>query len=261
MPGRSEKARQLATSEQGAGLASDSEPKSPERRRPGRPRLAKPSPEFLARREQIVDAAARVFRERGYDAGTLDDVAAALNLRQASLYYYVRSKAHLLYLIFDRAMALALEHLEGLGSLGDPGERLRMLIRHQVTVVAQEPSLFTVFFDHRPHLDDAYSAEIRAKERRYFRVFVEAVRDAVAAGMMPPVNPRYGAQALLGMTNWVYKWFDPQWDNLDRLADDFARLVPVISGRYPDGQDQASIPVGQETTSLPLDADRSPKLD
>src|SRR5207253_8692552 len=66
----------------------------PKRRGPGRPRLLEPSPEYVARREEIVAAAAEVFHEKGYDAGTLDDVADALDLRRASLYYYVRSKAN-----------------------------------------------------------------------------------------------------------------------------------------------------------------------
>src|SRR5436309_11157977 len=84
----------------------------PKRRGPGRPRLLEPSPEYVARREEIVAAAAEVFHEKGYDAGTLDDVADALDLRRASLYYYVRSKANLLFLIFEHALDMALRRLE-----------------------------------------------------------------------------------------------------------------------------------------------------
>src|SRR5690606_29007945 len=72
--------------------------KQPAPPRRGRPRLTEPTPEYLARREEIVAAAARTFRARGYDSASLDDVAAELDLRKASLYHYVDSKAHLLYL-------------------------------------------------------------------------------------------------------------------------------------------------------------------
>lgn len=187
-------------------------------RRPGRPRHSEPSPEYVARMNQIVETAARVFQAKGYDAGSLDDVAVELDLRKASLYYYVRSKAELLYRVFDRAISTALENVEGCLDIDDPRERLVALVRLQAVSVALSPSFFTVFFDQRPRLAPDYEAEIRAKERRYLRVFAEAVRGAVEVGALPQVEPRYGAQAVLGMTSWVYKWFDPKRDDPEAFA-------------------------------------------
>jgi AcrR family transcriptional regulator len=197
----------------------------PVRRRPGRPRLAEPSAAFVARRDEIVEVAAQVFRRRGYDAGSLDDVAAELELRRASLYHYVTSKAELLHLIFDRAISTALDRLEELAHIEDPRERLAALIRHQVKTVTDEPTMFTVFFDNRPRLDEAYEAGIRTKERRYVRIFAEAIRAASAAGTISELDARYGAQALLGMTSWTYKWFDPSRDDAEQLAETLTRLV------------------------------------
>lgn len=195
------------------------------RPRRGRPRHEVPSPEYLARREEIVATAAIVFQARGYDAGSLDDVAAVLDMRKASLYYYVRSKGELLYLVFDRAITTAIEQLHQLASLSEPGERLAALIRHQVVVVASDPSLFAVFFDQRPGLDDEYVEEMRRKERQYIREYVQAVEDAVAVGALVDDEPRYLAQAILGMTSWVYKWFDPARDDPERFAETCVRLI------------------------------------
>src|SRR5436309_14584491 len=96
----------------------------PKRRGPGRPRLLEPSPEFVTRRQEIVAAAAEVFHEKGYDAGTLDDVADALDLRRASLYYYVRSKSNLLFMVVEQALIVALERLDEYAQIEDPRERL-----------------------------------------------------------------------------------------------------------------------------------------
>lgn len=197
----------------------------PVARRPGRPRLEEPSADYLARRDEIIEVAAQVFHARGYDAGSLDDVAEALGLRKASLYYYVSSKAELLYLVFDRAISLALERLEHLSAGADPRARLAALIEHQVLTVTGEPSLFTVFFDQRPRLDDRYEASIRAKERRYFRVYADAVRAAARAGVIPVVDERYAAQAILGMASWIFKWYRPGRDDPKAIADTFTRLV------------------------------------
>lgn len=183
---------------------------------------------------QIVETAARVFQAKGYDAGSLDDVAVELDLRKASLYYYVRSKAELLYRVFDRAISTALENVASCLDIEDPRERLVALIRLQAVSVALSPSFFTVFFDQRPRLAPDYEAEIRAKERRYLRVFAEAVHGAVEAGALPGVEPRYGAQAVLGMTSWVYKWFDPARDDPEAFAstcvDLLCRERPCASG-------------------------------
>ncbi len=196
-----------------------------ERRRPGRPRNVTPSPEYLRRRADIVETAAKVFQAKGYEAGSLDDVASALGLRKASLYYYVRSKAELLYLVFDRAIEISLQSLENLATAGTPAERLAGVVRHQVRTIASDPSLFSVFFDQRPHLDEDYVARIRAKERRYLQLFIGAVEPAIADKTLAVEDPRYAAQLLLGMTNWIYKWVEPGRDDIDAIADAAVRLV------------------------------------
>jgi AcrR family transcriptional regulator len=198
-------------------------PEAPRRR--GRPRLTEPTPQYLARREEIIAAAARAFRVRGYDAASLDDVADELGLRKASLYHYVDSKAHLLYLIFDRAISSGLERLARISTIADPRNRLAALIVHQVQLIANEPSLFAVFFDHRPRLSPEYEADIHDKERRYLRRFAEAVTSAAEKGLIASVDSRYGAQAILGMTSWIYKWFNPEKDDWHQLARDYVRLV------------------------------------
>lgn len=201
---------------------------APGARRPGRPRHLTPSSGYIKRRNEIIEVAAGVFEAKGYGAGSLDDVAVELNLRKASLYYYVRSKAELLYLIFDRAISTALDRLEQpRHALMDPKERLSHLLVHQIHQIAANTSLFAVFFDQRPHLDDAYEREIETKERRYLRIFIDAIDDAIEAGVFEPMDSRYGAQLLLGMANWTYKWFDPVRDDAEELA---ATAIALLLG-------------------------------
>ena len=162
---------------------------------------------------------------QGYDAGTLDDVAAAMNLRKASLYYYVKSKADLLRLIFDRAIDRSLEQIEEYLAVEDPRDRLEALIRHQATTVAKDPALFAVFFDQRASLNDDDMADITAKERRYLRHFIEAVEDAMDANVLPKADSRMMAATLIGMSSWVYKWMDPGRDDPLVFADLCVHLI------------------------------------
>lgn len=219
-----------------------------ERRRPGRPRLTEPSPEYRKRLGDIVDTATVVFHERGFDAGSLDDVAAVLGLRKASLYHYVRSKAQLLYLIFDRAISRSLERLDAMADIEDPRERLAALITHQVIMVAEEPELFAVFFDQRPRLDGSFEADIVRKERTYVRRIAEIVRGAAADGGPPVRDARHAAHALLGMTSWVYKWFDAGRDDPEEVARTMVGLVlgpsTPTGGTDMDGRDGPVAAIG-----------------
>jgi AcrR family transcriptional regulator len=195
------------------------------KRRPGRPRLEAPSVEYLERREEILAKASEVFDAKGYEAGTLEDVAQAMGMRKAGLYHYVRSKSHLLFLLFDRAWELGFRRIAEVRDIEDPGERLAALVRGHVDLIAEQKSLFTVFFGHRPRFDDAAEQNFLERERRYVGVFARAVRDAADAGLIPRVDPRRGAMALLGMTSWVYKWYDARSMNAEEIGDDFVLLL------------------------------------
>jgi AcrR family transcriptional regulator len=183
-----------------------------------------PSEEYRDRFQNIVTVAAEVFQAKGFEAGSLDDVAAALGLRKASLYYYVKSKSDLLRLVFDRAITAALTEVDRLAHITDPRERLIALIRHQAQLVVRDPALFSVFFDQRSGLADEDMAELGRKERRYVRQFVLAVEAAMDAGVIPKQDARATANTIIGMTSWSYKWFDPRRDS----AADFADLCVAL---------------------------------
>lgn len=197
----------------------------PKRAGPGRPRHDGPSPAYLARQREIVDVAIAVFHERGFDKANLEDVADALGASRASLYHYVPSKAHLLYLIFDRALTTTLERLEALSRLADPVERLRAWMRELISTIAADPTLFVVFFSDRPALDALYEAEILPKERRVLRLLIEVTDQAAEQGAIPRGDPRLTAQAILGMISWLYRWYDPVRDDPEEFADICERLI------------------------------------
>lgn len=200
-------------------------PSDPPRRRPGRPRLTEPSPAYVRRLDEIIETGIKVFHERGYDAGTLDDVAAALDLRRASLYHYLHSKGELLYFIFDRAITTALGRLDEISAIANPREQLAAFIAHQVRMVGQDPGLFAVAFDQRARIEDEFNEKILHKQREYLRRVTAMVERATASGDFRGVDCRHAAHALIGMTSWLYKWFDPARDDADDVARTMIRLV------------------------------------
>lgn len=198
------------------------------------------SAEYVARRERIINAAASVFREKGYANGSLDDVAAALGIRKPSLYHYINSKQELLQLVFHHALNEGLKQIRTLAEIEDPAARLAALIRFQVKLVAGDLEHFTVFFDHLPNatvkselIAQGKTAEqVHELQREYLATFVATVRAAVEGGAIAAVDPKYGAQAIMGMTSWVYKWFDPERHDAEIVADTCIRLL--LSGRQKE---------------------------
>jgi hypothetical protein len=118
---------------------------------------------------------------------------------------------------------MGLEQIEKLSEVSDPRERMVQLVRNQAVTIAAEPSLFTVFFDQRPHLGDEHEAAIKAKERTYLEAFVKAVKDCGMLGGSD--DARFAAHAVMGMTTWVYKWFQPGRDDPAQFAEVCVNLI------------------------------------
>jgi AcrR family transcriptional regulator len=174
-----------------------------------------------------LTVAADLFRQRGYRAATLDEIARRVGVAKPTLYGYFRSKEELLAAIFHRTMSMFERDLMAIRTGGeDPAAQLRRLIRFHVGAVIAERSFLAVFFGEEANLPPRLSQAIRRRKARYDRTVRAMVRDGVRNGTIRTSNPRLLVFALLGMANWVYQWYDPagEW-NADTIADGFIALV------------------------------------
>jgi AcrR family transcriptional regulator len=202
------------------------------RRRRGPPPLKGPSPDYLARQDQIVAAATEVFRAKGYEAGTLEDVAEALDIGRPALYYYIRSKNQLLWLIYQRVMTLIVVAMEQVIGIQDPAERLVAALRVHIASIIDNQDVFKVFFEERAALSSDDQATLRELESRYVRTFTATVAAAIEAGVLPPTDPRQTALAVIGLGTWLYKWFDPERDDPEAFIDTCVALLTDPRPRF-----------------------------
>jgi AcrR family transcriptional regulator len=190
---------------------------------PLRRRRLRSSGRALARAE-ILTAAAELFREHGYRAATLADLARALGVSKKTLYGHFRSKEDLLAAIFHRTMSLVEEGLARIVERRAPGdEQLREVIRHQVRTVVAEQAFLTVFFAEEASLPARLRHAIVRRKAHYDHAVEAIVRRAAGR---PTLHPRLIVFALLGMSNWVHRWYDPRgvWD-AEQIADGFIALL------------------------------------
>jgi AcrR family transcriptional regulator len=169
-------------------------------------------------RQEILRAAARLFQQRGYDATSMNDVAAALKLSKGGLYHHFQSKDEILYNIMSHAMEITEERvinvvrrIDGTSAAGAE-ERLRTLIRlHIQVVLSPEDREITVMLHENHPLPPALRRKINGRKKDYL-VFVEnLIADVQRKRNSPsPVTPRAAAFALVGMINWIYQWYKPE---------------------------------------------------
>ena len=165
--------------------------------------------DHATRQGQILEVAARVFCERGYEATSMGDVAAAVGMTKAGLYHHIAGKEDLLAAIMTWGMDLFEERvLAGTSKIADPLERLRRTLHgHLLLVLRDRPKEVTVILHEGLALPSAARARLDARKKRYIRFLEKTIRELVMRKVARPVDPSVAAFALLGMVNWTPRWF------------------------------------------------------
>ena len=168
-------------------------------------------------RQEILRTAARLFQQQGYDATSMNDVAAALKLSKGGLYHHFQSKDEILFHIMSHAMEITedrvinvVRRIEG-SSLEGTEERLRTLIRlHIQVVLSPEDREITVMLHENHPLPPALRRKINGRKKDYLHFVENLIADVQRKRNSPPrVTPRAAAFALVGMINWIYQWYKP----------------------------------------------------
>jgi AcrR family transcriptional regulator len=180
-------------------------------------------------RHEILHAAAKLFRERGYNAASMNDLAAVLQLSKGALYHHFQSKDEILFHIMDHAMEITEEQVKKpVLALTDPEERLRTCIRLHIEVVlrARDREITVMLHENQP-LPADLRKRINARKKDYVH-FVEGLcADAQRArGSRATENPKVAAFALLGMINWIYQWYHHGGPITEKeLVDQFTQII------------------------------------
>jgi TetR/AcrR family transcriptional regulator, cholesterol catabolism regulator len=183
---------------------------------------------LLRRADAIVDAAARVFAERGYHGTSTQAIADVLGLRQASLYYYFPSKEAALELVCERGVDGFVEAAESIvAGPGTPRAKLARLIAAHLAPNASKRDYVKVFINERRYLADASRRRIGRKSRRIERCFEEVIRAGIADGSLRGgADVRLAMLAVLGMVNSVINWREEdQARGISEIAAELGELV------------------------------------
>lgn len=162
------------------------------------------------RLDRLLDTAARVFAAKGYHPTSMRDLARATGMSLAGMYYYVKGKDELLFLIQERCFSRVLTGAqEAVGADGDPVDRLSRFIYHHITFFARHMSEMKVLSHEADALSAARREVIDRLKRRYVNMLRRLIGAIEPSGEGAP-DTRVAAYALFGMMNWTYTWYDPK---------------------------------------------------
>ncbi|MEO6349753.1 MAG: TetR/AcrR family transcriptional regulator [Candidatus Limnocylindrales bacterium] len=178
------------------------------------------------RRQQIDNAASALFRERGYAATSVRDIARALDLQGASLYAHVASKEDVLWSIVERA-AERFDHAVtpiATDESQPAAARLRRMIRAHIRVVTDDLGNASSFLHEWRFLSDDRRATINERRDRYEARFREMIVTGIAEGDFAPMtDARMAATLVLSALNGIATWYRPTGDlTADTIADRYA---------------------------------------
>jgi TetR/AcrR family transcriptional regulator, cholesterol catabolism regulator len=180
-------------------------------------------------RQEILRTAARLFQQRGYDATSMNDVAAALKLSKGGLYHHFQSKDEILFEIMNHAMEITQERVIGpVRGIADPEQRLRALIRlHIEVVLSPRDREITVMLHENHPLPPTLRKRINARKKEYIHFVEELIAEVQRARQAKGgVSSRAAAFAVLGMINWIYQWYKPEGNlQANHLVPQFTDLV------------------------------------
>lgn len=189
--------------------------------RPGR------SPLNDRRYAQIVEIAAQLFAEQGYEGTSLQDIAVAVGVLKGSLYHYISSKEDLLFDVVKVSHEGLHENLDTCRALGgDPLEQL-VAFSYGHVVLNTTRERFTrgaVYIRDGAKLPPDKREVVIASRDEYERYLRQILRSGQEQGLIDPdVSPRVCSFAILGVVNSYLRWFDPAGPmTREELAREFA---------------------------------------
>lgn len=161
------------------------------------------------RRDEILKAALRAFRHKGYHATTLDEIARHLGVRKTALYHYFPDKQAILYECHRRSLSEIDRLTREARKIDSVPERLAFVVREHVRVMTDTLGGSPLAFEVTALSDDRQK-EIVAARDRYERGLRRMIDAGIRSGEFRPVNSKVAVFAILGAINWISRWYRPE---------------------------------------------------
>lgn len=178
-------------------------------------------------RNQILEAAAQIFSEKGFHAASMRDIADAVDLRKASLYHHVTSKQEILVDLLDKALDVLIAGMEKVVYQDiSPEDKLRLAMKTYLNILTERRDLSSVLLLEHRSLEPKFRRRHIPRRDKFEGLVRDIIEEGLEQGVFACENPRLAVKTILGVINWTIMWYRPEGDQTpDEIADFNADLL------------------------------------
>ena len=174
----------------------------------------------INRKEQIINEASLLFKEKGYASTSMRDIAARLNIEAASLYHHIKSKEEILEIIcFGMAemFMLAINEVNDIYFNGE--EKLRLAIKNHVQIITQNQNKSAVFLHEWRSLPEPALTDFIEQRNHYENGFTLIIENGIKEDVFDAVDKKFAVLSILSSLNWINEWYQSDGKmNADEIA-------------------------------------------
>lgn len=191
-------------------------------------------------REEILEVAAQIFRQKGFHAASMQEIADAVNLRKASLYHHVSSKQEILLELMDLAMDYLIERTHAIFiQPTSPQARLQEAIHRYLKALTDYPDLANVLLLEFRSLEPDFQNRHEPRRDQFEKLWRGLIQEGINSGEFRPVEASMASKILLGSIHWAITWYRPDGSmTLEQIAQTYCHLF--LNGLLTDPGSQTS---------------------
>lgn len=189
--------------------------------------------------DRILQVAAKLFIERGFVGTTMEAIADQMSMTKPFIYQFFPNKHALLAAICDRELRDSLSMLNApLTDDGPPEQRLVNFVRIATLRNIENRGLWSLMSVEEKHLPKEMLSDIRALEMQFHKRLTAIIEAGAKSGAFVAAHPELASRAVMGMTQWVRRWYK---GTADTSPQDVADELCVLSLRMLGYQENAAL--------------------
>ena len=168
---------------------------------------------IIGRKEQISNVAQNMFRERGYPATSMRDLAGVIGIEPASLYSHYKSKEEILQGICFRIADEFFQAIKPIQTASiEPVEKLKKAIQAHISVITDNVDASAVFLHDWRYLTDPQLSEFIQLRKEYENFYRTMLKQGIKQGIFRDEGETFMVLTLFSALNWIYDWYKPDGD-------------------------------------------------
>lgn len=180
------------------------------------------------RREQILQAAAKLIQKKGYHKTTVRDISKETGMSLGNLYDYITTKEDLLYMVHEKAAQIVDSSIDKLiGDCKDPVEKLKVMIENELQTIDKYQDLIMSIYQESHSLSKPSLKTMLSSEKAHTEKFEKVLKEGIAQGLFRAVNTTLLANVIKIMIDcWVLRrWILRSRVSLDEMKQGIIEMV------------------------------------